>query len=174
MPERNISDRERELVQKANKVLPGGSLGNLSNNIVMSEGKGSKIKDASGNEYIDYLIGSGPMLLGHAHPEVVAAAREQMEKGTTFFANNGHAILLAEELVNAMACAEKVRFTSSGTEATYYALRTARAYKNRDKILKFEGGFHGMHDYALMSMAPTNPLDFPQPTPDTKWRTARW
>lgn len=167
MAERSISAAESELINKAHKFMPGGSLGNISRDIVISEGKGSRVRDVSGNEYIDYLLGSGPMLIGHAHPEVVEAVREQIEKGTTFFANNDQAILLAEELVRAIPCGDMVRFSSSGTEATLYALRAARAYRGRDKILKFEGGYHGMHDYALMSMSPANPQDFPRPTPDS-------
>lgn len=167
MAERSISAAESELINKAHKFMPGGSLGNISRDIVISEGKGSRVRDVSGNEYIDYLLGSGPMLIGHAHPEVVEAVREQIEKGTTFFANNDQAILLAEELVRAVPCGDMVRFSSSGTEATLYALRAARAYRGRDKILKFEGGYHGMHDYALMSMSPANPQDFPRPTPDS-------
>ena len=167
MPERNLSAKERELVEKANRYLPGGSLGNLGSNIVIDSGNAGRVKDTSGNEYVDYLLGSGPMLVGHANPEVNAAVQEQIEKGTTFFANNEHSILLAEEIVKAVPCADKVRFGSTGTEATYYALRIARAFRKRDKILKFEGGFHGMHDYALMSMAPTDPPDFPQAKPDS-------
>ena len=167
MAERKISQAETELIQRAHNVLPGGSLGNIGRDIVITEGKEGRVRDASGNEYVDFLLGSGPMLIGHAHPEVNEAVRKQIEKGTTFFANNDQAIMLAEELVNAIACADKVRFTSSGTEATFYALRTARAYRQRDKILKFEGGYHGMHDYALMSMSPVNPHDFPRPTPDS-------
>ena len=118
MPERELSSRERELREKAHRYLPGGSLGNLAKDIVIAEGIGGRVRDDSGNEYIDYLLGSGPMLVGHSHPEVVAAIRDQIEKGTTFFANNEHAILLAEEIVNAVPCADKVRFSSSGTEAT--------------------------------------------------------
>ena len=167
MQERAISSAETELIQKAHQFLPGGSLGNIGKDIVITEGKAARVRDASGNEYIDYLLGSGPMLVGHAHPEVLDVVRAQIEKGTTFFANNDQAILLAEQLVNAVPCADMVRFGSSGTEATLYALRAARAYRGRDKILKFEGGYHGMHDYALMSMSPANPHDFPHPTPDS-------
>ena len=167
MAERNISSAEAELIERAHRVMPGGTLGNIGKDIVITEGKAGRVRDASGNEYVDYLLGSGPMLIGHAHPEVTEVVREQIERGTTFFATNDQAIMLAEELVNAVACAEKVRFTSSGTEATFYALRTARAYRQRDKILKFEGGYHGMHDYALMSMSPARPHDFPRPTPDS-------
>ena len=167
MQQRATSPTETELIQKAHQFLPGGSLGNIAKDIVITEGKAARVRDAGGNEYIDYLLGSGPMLVGHAHPEVLEVVRAQIEKGTTFFANNDQAILLAERLVNAVPCADMVRFGSSGTEATLYALRAARAYRGRDKILKFEGGYHGMHDYALMSMSPANPHDFPRPTPDS-------
>ena len=167
MPERTIGTRERQALESAHRYLPGGSNGNLSMDVVIRQGRGAHVWDLSGNEYVDYLLGSGPMLIGHAHPEVVAAVKEQVENGTTFFALNEHAILLAEEIVDAVPCAEKVRYTSSGTEATHYAMRVARAYRKRDKILKFEGGFHGMNDYALMSMAPAQPADFPTPTPDS-------
>jgi glutamate-1-semialdehyde 2,1-aminomutase len=87
--------------------------------------------------------------------------------GTTFFANNEHGIRLAAEIVDAVACAEKVRFVSSGSEADAYAMRLARAYTGRDKILKFEGGYHGMSDYGLMSLSPKRVGNFPQPIPDS-------
>ena len=161
------SEFERQLVTRAHQVLPGGNLGNVSQDIVIARGEGSRIWDASGNEYIDYLLGSGPMVIGHSHPEVVEVVREQLAKGTTFFANNEHAIELAEEIVSAVPCAEKVRFSSTGTEATLYAMRAARAYRGKDKILKFEGGFHGMNDYALMSVFSTNPDGYPHPSPDS-------
>ncbi len=161
------SDYERQLVERAHRVLPGGNLGNVSQDIVIARGEGSRIWDSSGNEYIDYLLGSGPMLIGHSHPEVIEVVREQLANGTTFFANNEHAIELAEEIVNAVPCAEKVRFSSTGTEATLYAMRAARAYRGKDKILKFEGGFHGMNDYALMSVFSTNPDGYPHPSPDS-------
>ena len=167
MPERRTSVEERDLIEKAHRYLPGGSLGNVSTDVVIRKGRGGRVWDVSGNEYIDYLLGSGPMLVGHAHPEVVAAVHEQVERGTTFFASNEQAILLAEEIVKAVPCADKVRFVSSGSEATLYAMRAARAFRKRDKVLKFEGGFHGMNDYALMSMGPAEPLDFPQATPDS-------
>ncbi len=161
------SAHETELLAKAARYLAGGTLGNLSEDVILASGRGSRVWDASGREYVDYLLGSGPMLVGHAHPEVVAAVRAQLERGSTFFATNEQAILLAEEISKAMPCAEKVRFCSTGTEATLYAMRAARAFRRRDRILKFEGGYHGMHDYALMSMAPAAPLPFPQPVPDS-------
>ena len=167
MDTRTRSAHELELQAKAGRYLAGGTLGNLAEDVILARGRGSRVWDVSGHEYIDYLLGSGPMLVGHAHPEVVAAVREQLERGSTFFANNEHAILLAEELSKAMPCAEKVRFCSSGTEATLYAMRLARAVRRRDRILKFEGAYHGMHDYAVMSMSPPAPGAFPTPVADS-------
>jgi glutamate-1-semialdehyde 2,1-aminomutase len=161
------SEAERSLVETARSVLPAGGFGNVSHEIVVARGSGGRVWDVSGNEYIDYLIGSGPMLVGHAHPEVVEVVHEQLAKGTTFFANNEPGIQLAAEIVSAVPCAEKVRFVSSGTEADLYAMRLARAYKKRDKILKFEGGYHGMSEYGLMSLSPKRTSNFPQPIPDS-------
>ena len=158
---------ELELAETAKQALPGGEFGNAVPGIIVREGRGGRVWDESGNEYIDFLLGSGPMLVGHAHPEVVAAAQAQLAKGTTFFADNRHGIELAREIVDAVPCAEKVRFVSTGTEADAYAMRAARAFRKRDKILKFEGGYHGMSDYALISLAPKRPGNFPQGVPDS-------
>jgi glutamate-1-semialdehyde 2,1-aminomutase len=120
-----------------------------------------------GKRYLDYLLGSGPMLLGHAHPAVVEAVQRQLGRGSTYMLLNEPIIELAEEIVRAVKCAEQVRFTTSGTEATFMALRVARAYRGRDKIMKFEGGFHGTHDYGLMSVSPRSPKAFPAAVPDS-------
>ena len=154
-------------MEKARQFMPAGGLGNTSAEIILRSGQGSRVWDESGNEYIDYLIGSGPMFAGHAHPRVTAAVREQIELGSTFFANNRYAIELAEAIADAVPCAEQVRFVSSGTEADAYAMRLARAFRGRDKILKFEGGYHGMSDTGLQSLAPKRPGNFPRPAPDS-------
>ncbi len=167
MAELPRSDKELALVTMARRVLPGGSFGNLTSDIIIAEGRGGRVWDVSGNEYVDFLLGSGPMFAGHAHPDVVAAVQAQIPRGVTFFANNEHGIRLAAAIVDAVPCAEKVRFTSTGTEADSYAMRVARAFRKRDKILKFEGGFHGMGEYALQSMAPKRPGNFPQAAPDS-------
>ena len=167
MSKLKYSDDERALADLANRVLPGGSFGNISSNIIIKQGRGGRVWDVSGNEYVDFLLGSGPMLIGHGNEEVLAAVREQIEIGQTFFANNEPGIRLAAEIVDALACADKVRYVSSGSEATFYAMRLARAYRKRDRILKFEGGYHGMSDYALMSMRPKRPGNFPQAQPDS-------
>ena len=161
------TEREMELVALANRVMPGGGFGNLASDIVIAEGQGARVRDVSGNEYVDFLLGSGPMFIGHAHPDVVAAVQAQIPKGTTFFANSEPGIRLAAALVDAVPCAEQVRFTSTGTEADVYAMRLARAFRGRDKILKFEGGFHGMSEYSLQSMTPKRPGNFPQAAPDS-------
>jgi len=167
------SDLELEFVQTAHRVLPAGGFGNLASDIVIREGHGGRVWDESGREYVDFLLGSGPMLVGHAHPEVTAAVQAQVPLGTTFFANNRHGIALAAAIVDAVACAEQVRFVSSGTEADMYAMRLARAFRRREKILKFEGGYHGMSDHSLMSLAPKHPGNFPQAIPDSAGIPAR-
>jgi glutamate-1-semialdehyde 2,1-aminomutase len=162
-----ISAEEQQLVETARRVLPGGTFGNMASEIIIREGRGGRVWDVSGNEYVDYLLGSGPMLLGHAHPEVNDAVAKQLARGTTFFVNNEHGIELAAEIVDAMPCAEQVRFASTGTEADALAMRLARAHRKRPKIMKFEGGYHGMSDYALMSLWPSRPGNSEQPQPDS-------
>ena len=164
MPNRTTD--EQRLLEKAGRYLPGGNTGNLHFNpeqdFLISGGKGSRAWDVSGNEYVDWLMGSGPMLLGHAHPHVVEAVIKTVEQGSTFFANNDKAVMLAEALVEAVPCAEQVRFTTSGTDACFQAMRICRAFTGKEKVLKFEGGYHGSSDYALMSVTPSASLEFPQ------------
>jgi glutamate-1-semialdehyde 2,1-aminomutase len=160
-------DPTESLVAAAKRVLPGGSFGNMPAETILREGRGGRVWDEAGNEYVDFLLGSGPMFIGHAHPEVTKAVQAQVPLGTTFFGNNRHGIALAEAIVDAVPCADQVRFVCTGTEADLYAMRAARAFRKRDKILKFEGGYHGMSDYALMSLAPKRPGNFPRPTPDS-------
>src|SRR2546430_9322860 len=162
---------QTDLLQRAARVLPGGVLGSHRSGpgleFVVREGRGAYLWDMSGRRYLDYLLGSGPMLLGHAHPAVVEAVERQMARGTSYFLLNEPAIQLAEEIVRAVPCADPVRFMSSGSEATFFALRVARAFRRRDKIMKFEGGFHGTHDYALMSTTPRSPKAFPAAMADS-------
>jgi glutamate-1-semialdehyde 2,1-aminomutase len=165
------SSEETALLERARTRLPGGVLGTAryadEAAFVVKRGQGSKIYDVTGREYIDYVLASGPLVLGHAHPAVVAAVRRQIEGGTTYYMVNEPIIELAEEICRAVPCAEQVRFTSTGSEATFFALRVARAARGRDKILKFEGGYHGTHDYAMMSATPRSPKAFPAPVPDS-------
>jgi len=158
---------QSDWISRARAVLPAGGFGNFDPGIVIARGDGSHVWDEDGNEYIDYLIGSGPMLLGHGHPEVMEAVLEQLPKGMTFFANNAKGIELAEVIADAVPCCEQVRFIASGGEADMYAIRLARAYTGKNKILKFEGGYHGMSAEAQMSLAPDTQINFPQAVPDS-------
>jgi len=167
MTKRIRAETEQKLVASAKSVLPAGTFGNTQLDIVIARGDGGHVWDVSGNDYIDYLLGSGPMLVGHNHPDVLKAVVSQIPNGTTFFVNNAPGIKLAEAIVDAMPCADQVRFVSTGSEADLYAMRVARAYKKKDKILKFEGGYHGMSDYSLMSLAPKHLANFPQAVPDS-------
>jgi glutamate-1-semialdehyde 2,1-aminomutase len=173
-PENSMTPRspqESALLRTALHRFPGGVLGGYyapdDLQFVVKEARGAHLYDFSGREYIDYVLGSGPMVLGHAHPAVLAAVEAQLRKGTTYFQLSEPAVALADEICRAVPCAEQLRYTSSGSEATFFALRVARAFRKRDKILKFEGGFHGTHDYSLMSVGPRVPKAFPAPTPDS-------
>ena len=158
---------QADWIARAREVLPAAGFGNFDSNVVISHAEGSRIWDEDGREYVDYLIGSGPMLLGHGHPEVMEAVLEQLPRGMTFFANNARGIELAEAIVDAVPCCEQVRFVTSGGEADMYAIRLARAFTGKSKILKFEGGYHGMSAEAQMSLAPAKQVNFPTPQPDS-------
>ncbi|MDH4324436.1 MAG: aspartate aminotransferase family protein [Betaproteobacteria bacterium] len=169
-----MSDRARrqaELLAQAGRTLAGGGLGLFvlpaELNLVVERGQGSRVWDVAGREYIDYHLGSGPALLGHGHPAISAAIAARLDKGTTYFFLNEPEIELAQRLIDAVACGERVHYAGSGTEATFYALRIARAHTGRDKILKFEGAWHGMHDYGLWGTVPSTPSDYPRARPDS-------
>jgi glutamate-1-semialdehyde 2,1-aminomutase len=119
--------------------------------VFLSKGAGSRVWDADGNEYIDYICSWGPLILGHAHPEVISAIRDAAENGTSFGAPTEAENRLAQMVVDAVPSMEMVRFVSSGTEATMSALRLARAFKKRDRIIKFVGGYHGHSDALLVA-----------------------
>ena len=168
----NMSDVERGEIADAKKMLPGGVLGGnaLPEDLrfVFSHGSGSRFSDTSGNEYIDYVLGSGTLLLGHAHPAIVKAISDQAARGMHFFAYlNEPAVELTRRVVPHLRCAERIRFTTSGSESTFHAIRLARGFTGKQKILKFEGAYHGTHDYAQLSTSPKQPSNFPTPVPDT-------
>lgn len=164
-------ERQATLLAQANDTLAGGGLGLFvlpsDVNLVIESGQGSHVTDSAGRDFIDYHLGSGPALLGHAHPAVTAAVSAQLAKGTTYYFLNEPVIRLAGRLVEAIPCAEQIHFTGSGTEATFFALRVARAHTGRAKVLKFEGGWHGMHDYALWGTVPNQPSPYPGAAPDS-------
>ena len=166
-----MQNKDENWIERSFKVFPGGSLGefNLPREFstVLSHGKGSKVYDVSGREYIDYSIGFGAVILGHAHPKIAEAVKRQVEKAFSFCYVTEQALELAEEVRRVIPCAEKVRFVASGTEATMYAIKLAKAYTGRNKILKFEGSYHGAHDYGVMSLFPQKLLDFPLAEPSS-------
>ena len=153
----NELKRSGELFLEAQQYLPGGvdsparafkAVGGTPPFIV--RGKGSRMFDADGNEYIDYIGSWGPLIAGHAHPQVVAALKEATERGTSFGAPTELETTLAKMITGAMPAIEMVRFVNSGTEAAMSALRLARAYTRRNKIIKFAGGYHGHADGLLV------------------------
>ena len=164
-------------VDRSFKLFPGGSFGefNIPRELstVLSHGKGSKVYDVFGKEFIDYSISWGSVILGHAHPAITEAVRNQIEKGSSFSYVNEVALELAEELHRAIPCAEKIRYAASGTEATFYCLRFARAYTGRPKVLKFEGAYHGAHDIGVISLFPKKLYPFPTPEPTSAGITQR-
>ena len=142
--------------KKSQQFIPGGVNSPVRNFSkvgghprFIARGEGSKIYDIDGNAYIDYLASWGPLVLGHAHPKVVAAIRSAAADGTSFGAPTTLETELAEIIVNAVPSIEQVRLVNSGTEATMSAIRVARGYTGRDKILKIEGCYHGHVDYLL-------------------------
>ncbi len=150
-------EKSRVLQQRAEKLIPGGvdspvrAFGSVGGEPpVIVRGAGSRMWDADGNQYIDYVGSWGPLILGHAHPEVVAAVEAAARNGTSFGATTPAEADLAEEIVRAMPSIEKIRFVSSGTEATMSAIRLARAYTGRKYIVKFEGCYHGHADMLLV------------------------
>ena len=167
----NASERQNILLAAAGKFLAGGGLGLFvlpaDLNLVIARGEGSRVWDVAGREYLDYHLSSGPALLGHAHPAITEAVAAQLPKGTTYYFLNEPEILLAERLVEAIPCADVVHYTGSGTEATFYSLRIARAFTGRNKIMKFEGAWHGMHDYGLWGTVPTVASDYPRAKADS-------
>jgi glutamate-1-semialdehyde 2,1-aminomutase len=130
---------------------------------VIERAAGARLWDMDGNEYIDYVGSWGPMILGHAHPQVVAAVQEAAARGTSYGAPNPLEVELAEEIVNAMPSIERLRFVSSGTEAAMSALRVARGFTGRPKVIKFGGGYHG-HVDALLVRAGSGAAGIGQPT----------
>jgi glutamate-1-semialdehyde 2,1-aminomutase len=134
---------------------------------VAARGEGSRLFTTDGRALIDFVLGSGPMAIGHAHPRVVAAVQEQVARGTTFYAMNDVAPRLAARIVELVPCAEAVKLVSDGAEATFYALRLARAFTGRELVLKFEGAYHGHHDYSLHGLKPARGVNYPAAQPDS-------
>ena len=150
--------RERQLAQyrRALKTLPGGANSNFrtwgEDTVYVDRGKGGRVWDQDGNEFIDLRMGYGPVILGHGDDRVDDHVNERMRKGVSFSLTSEDEIRAMELLKELNPWVDKARMTVSGTEATMHAMRIARAYTGRTKIVKFEGQYHGVHDYALISV----------------------
>ncbi|MDP9482895.1 MAG: aminotransferase class III-fold pyridoxal phosphate-dependent enzyme, partial [Chloroflexota bacterium] len=145
--------RSRALFERATAALPGGSTRTTVYTApyppYVAAGEGLIVRDVDGNEYRDFLGNYTSLILGHAHPAVVAAVEAQVRRGSAFAAPTETEIELAEELIKRVASIERVRFTSSGTEATMFAIRAARAFTKRPLVAKFEHSYHGTHDLVM-------------------------
>ena len=164
--------RRNDLATVAERLIPGAGLGGYSlppeARFIIERGAGSRVRSLDGRWYIDYVGGAGANIIGHCHPEVVEAVREQAGRGLHYFGVlNDLAVELAEKIAAVVPCAEKVVLTTTGSEATFYAMRIARAFSRRTKVLKFEGAYHGNHDYSSFSLFPTEPAEYPRGKPDT-------
>jgi glutamate-1-semialdehyde 2,1-aminomutase len=168
-------NRSKKLFEEAKKLTPGGVHSSLRFSepypIFISKAKGAKIYDVDGNEYIDYHLAFGPVVLGHAHPSVVAAVKNQLNKGIIYGLSSELEVEVARKIKTYVPSAQMIRFCNSGTEATYHAIRVARAYTKRWKIIKFEGAYHGWHDYVSVSSTPSfrdaGPRESPTSIPDS-------
>ncbi|MDA8238276.1 MAG: aspartate aminotransferase family protein [Chloroflexi bacterium] len=160
---RPVRDAQVAMYHRARRTLPGGANSNFrawgEDTIYVDRGKGGRVWDLDGNEYIDLRMGYGPVILGHADERVDDYVNERMRRGVSFSLTSEDEVRAMELLVELTGWVEMARMTVSGTEATMHAMRVARAYTGRDKIVKFEGQYHGVHDYALISVLPNDVAD---------------
>jgi glutamate-1-semialdehyde 2,1-aminomutase len=158
-------NREQQLAmyRRARRTLPGGTNSNFrawgEDTVYVDRGKGGTVWDIDGNEYVDLRMGYGPVILGHGDDRVDDYVNERMRLGVSFSLTSEDEVRAMELVKELNPWIGKARMTVSGTEATMHAMRVARAYTGRDKIVKFEGQYHGVHDYALISVAPDNMAD---------------
>ena len=150
-------------------LFPAGSPGeyNLPREltVVLARGEGATVWDTEGGAFTDFTMGWGSVLLGHAHPAIVEAVRRRAGLGSNFAYLTDASLELAEAIARAVPCAERLRFCASGTEATAYAVRLARAHAGRPRVLKFEGAYHGANEVGTVSLFPQRRLAFPQGEP---------
>lgn len=157
--------KDKELAQHASQIFPDGVTHDSRHAtpfpIYIDRAKGSKKWSVDGREFIDYWAGHGALLLGHSPPEIVEAVMEQMQRGTHYGACHALELEWADLVIELVPSAECVRFVSSGTEATLMAIRLARTYTGKNKVLKFAGHFHGWHDAVILGANP--PFEIPVP-----------
>ena len=162
--------KSRVLQAEAERFLPGGSSRGTAYfapyPFFVDRGEGHYVYDVDGNRYLDFMLNATSLIMGHAHADVTRAIQEQAGRGVAFSAPTESQVRLAEMLCDRLPSVDLVRFTSSGTEATMNAIRAARAFTGRSKIAKIEGGYHGSHDFASVSVTPpADSLDPDGPTP---------
>lgn len=158
----------------AKQVMPGGDTRTntffLPHPLFIERGEGCRLVDADGNDYVDFIANYTSIIHGHAHPKIVEAVTQQLSRGTAYASPMESQIQLASAICSRMSSIERVRFCNSGTEATMNAIRAAKAFTGRNKIIKMEGGYHGSHDAALISVAPSltqvGPRSSPHSVPD--------
>ena len=152
--------RQLDLYRRAQKTMPGGTNSNFrawgDDTVYVDRGQGGAVWDIDGNEYIDLRMGYGPVILGHGDARVDDYVNERMRRGVSFSLTSEDEVEAMELLKQLTGWVGKARMTVSGTEATMHAMRVARAYTGRNKIVKFEGQYHGVHDYALVSVTPND------------------
>ncbi len=155
--------------QRAQAAFPAGSNGEFNLppelSIVIARGEGCRLWDSGDREFLDFSMGWGSVLVGHARPEVVDAVTAQAAQGSNYAYVTEPSLALAEEILRVSPASERLRFCASGTEATMYCQRLARAVTGRPKILKFEGAYHGANEVGVTSLFPADPPDFPAPDP---------
>ncbi|MBF6604815.1 MAG: aspartate aminotransferase family protein [Chloroflexi bacterium] len=157
-----VLDRSRQhaMYERACRVLPGGTDSNFrawgEETIYVDRGSGGRVWDIDGNEYVDLRMGYGPVILGHGDPRVDDHVNERMRRGVSFSLTSEDEVRAIELICEMTGWVEMARLTVSGTEATMHAMRVARGYTGRTKIVKFEGQYHGVHDYALISVGPND------------------
>jgi glutamate-1-semialdehyde 2,1-aminomutase len=173
---RNLTESAR-LYEAASKVIAGGVSSDIRRSstaappLYVDHAQGAHLWDVDGNEYVDYVLGQGPLLFGHSHPRIVEAVTRQVARGQTYSAQHALEVEVAELVCDLVPCAELVRFNSVGSEAVHAALRLARGATGRGKVVKFEGHYHGWYDPVWFSVHPApdeaGPADRPRPVPST-------
>ncbi len=173
-------EKSRQLYERACKSMAGGvsshfRMAGAPHPLFFKQGMGARIIDVDGNEYLDFTLSQGPLILGHSHPQVLARVAEEMALGQLFAGQHELELELAEKLQKLIPCADLIRFSNSGSESVQAALRLARAYTGRKKYVKFEGQYHGWFDNVLISQHPTKEtagdFEFPDKVLETEGQT---
>jgi glutamate-1-semialdehyde 2,1-aminomutase len=161
---RPSTEKSKLLNEQASIYLPSGASSNVRVHlhepypILFRSGQGPRVTDVDGNSYVDYLMAYGSLILGHKHPRIIAEIQKQLQNGTMFGTTTELEVEVAKLVTSAVPCAEMITFSNTGTEATMEAVRIARAITGKDKIIKFEGHYHGHHDSVLFSVDSPSPV----------------